>query len=140
MKHYDEAVAQFVQSGTMNPDSSLPRGVKKLLQSLSSPVNQSFSRELWEYNLRDRISKINEPILVVLGKKDIQVNWKIDGKELETATSQNEMASFSYPENANHLLKHEEKPREKLDARYVGRNYNTDRAVLDQDAMDVISD
>lgn len=88
MKHYDEAVSQFIAGEPVRPDPSLPKGIKKLLLSLTTPANQPFSRELWTYNLTQHISKVDEPILVVIGKKDIQVNWKVDGRALEDATSE----------------------------------------------------
>ena len=59
-------------------------------------------------------------MLVVIGKKDIQINWKVDGKALEDATAEKADVSFVYPENANHVLKHEELPIEELSAQYVG--------------------
>ena len=43
-----------------------------------------------------------------------------------------------YPETANHVLKHEEAPEEKLDAQYVSLNYNTPGIELDQEAVNAI--
>ena len=120
MKPYDDAVAQFLDNKPMLLDASLPEGIKLLLQSLENPANLPFSKELWTYNLPEHIIKVDEPILVVIGKKDIQVDWKIDGKLLENATAKKIGVSFVYPENANHLLKHEETPRERLTAQFVG--------------------
>lgn len=77
-------------------------------------------------------------MLVVIGKKDIQVDWKTDGKALQNAIARNANASFAYPENANHLLKHEEKPKEKLNARYVSSHYNSPTAELDEEAAAAI--
>ena len=139
MKYYDKAVLEFLEGGTMNTDPSLLKGIRKLLLGLAKPANQPFSRELWAYNLKDHITKIDEPILVLIGKKDIQVDWMIDGNALENTTAQKSSVTLVYPENANHLLKHEERPREKLDARYVGSHYNDAKAQLDQEAVDVIT-
>jgi hypothetical protein len=138
MKHYDEAISKFVASEPVRPDPSLPKGIKKLLLSLTTPTNQPFSRELWSYDLTRHISKLDEPILVVIGKKDLQVDWKIDGKALEEATSRKTQVSFAYPENANHVLKHEDKPKEKLNARYVSSHYNAPDAKLDEEAAEGI--
>ena len=79
MKPYDDAIADFLANKPMVMDASLPEGIKLLLQSLETPANLPFSRELWTYSLPEYIAKVNEPILVVIGKKDIQVDWKIDG-------------------------------------------------------------
>ena len=77
-------------------------------------------------------------MLVVIGKKDLQIDWKIDGGALENATTQNAAVKFAYPENANHVLKHEELPLEKLTAEYVGAHYNAPDRELDEEAANVI--
>jgi alpha-beta hydrolase superfamily lysophospholipase len=138
MKPYDDAVADFLANKPIVIDSSLPIGIKLLLQSLENPANLPFSRELWIYSLPEYLAKVNEPILVVIGKKDIQVDWKIDGEALENATAQKTAVSFVYPENANHLLKHEEAPREALTAQYVSLHYNAPDAELDGEAANAI--
>jgi len=138
MKPYDDAIAQFLANKPIVIDAAFPEGIKLLLQSLKNPANLPFSRELWTYSLPEHITKINEPALVVIGKKDIQVDWKIDGKILETATAQKPAFSFAYPENANHVLKHEELPMEKLDAQYVSLHYNAQNAELDEEAANAI--
>jgi len=40
-------------------------------------------------------------MLILIGIKDIQIDWRIDGKALEDATMHKRDVSFSYPENAN---------------------------------------
>ena len=44
---YDEAIARFMAGEPMNPDPALPEGVQMLLQSLETPANLPFARELW---------------------------------------------------------------------------------------------
>ena len=138
MRHYDEAASDFLAGKPMNPDRSLPKGIKKLLLSLETPTNLPFSRELWAYSLPEHISSLTEPALMVIGKKDIQVDWREDGKRLEAAMEGRTGATFAYPDDANHLLKHESKPREELNTRYVGKHYNSPKATLDGEAADVI--
>jgi len=140
LEKYDETISQFIAGQPVRPDPSLPKGVKKLLQSLTSPTNQPFSRELWTYNLTEHLPKLHEPVLVVIGKKDIQVDWKVDGKALEDATSGKSGVSFVYPANSNHLLKYEAEPKEKLNARSVTKHYNSSDAKLDEEAKDHIID
>ena len=140
MRHYDEAIADFLAARPIVIDPSLPKGMEPFFRSLESPNNLPFSRELWAYNLPDHISKISDPILVVIGKKDIQVNWQLDGSPLEKALEQNNNASFSYPENANHVLKNEELPREKLTPEYVGAHYNAQEARLDDEVANIVFD
>jgi alpha-beta hydrolase superfamily lysophospholipase len=138
MKPYDDAIAEFLANKPMTIDPSLPEGIRILLQSLETPVNLPFARELWMHRLSDSIEKVNEPILVVIGKKDIQVDYKIDGKRLENAVAGKANVSFAYPENANHVLKHEEKPREVLISEGTGIDYNASDAVLDTQTVEVI--
>jgi alpha-beta hydrolase superfamily lysophospholipase len=138
MKHYDDAIASFLANKPMAIDESLPEAIKLLLHSLEDPTNLPFSRELWTYSLAEHIAKVKEPILVVIGKKDIQVDWKIDGRVLENATAHKNAMSFVYPENANHILKHEEASREVLTAQYVLLHYNAPDAELDTEATNAI--
>jgi pimeloyl-ACP methyl ester carboxylesterase len=138
MKHYDEAIAEFIASKPVTVDPSLPDGMKTVLLSLDNPANLPFSRELWAYSLVDRVSKVNEPLLVVIGKKDIQVDWDANGKALEKATARNPGVSFVYPENANHVLKHEATPKEELTGQNVIVNYNAQSAELDEEAVNAI--
>ncbi|MGH9920419.1 MAG: alpha/beta hydrolase family protein [Nitrososphaerales archaeon] len=137
-KHYDEAIAEFLAGRPMVLDPSLPDGAKALLRSLENSNNLPFARELWAYSLPQYVARLDAPILVVIGKKDIQIDWKFDGKALEDATAHKTGVSFAYPENANHLLKHEELPREKLTAEYVGAHYNAPGATLDEEAANSI--
>jgi len=138
MKHYDDAIASFLANKPMVIDESLPEVMKLLLHSLENPANLPFSRELWTYSLAEHISKVKEPMLVVIGKKDIQVDWKTDGAVLENATAQRTAVSFVYPKNANHVLKYEEAPREVLTAQYVLLHYNAPDAELDTEATNAI--
>jgi pimeloyl-ACP methyl ester carboxylesterase len=138
MKYYDEAIAEFLANKPVTINPSIPDVIKNVLLSLETPANLPFSRELWAYSLTDHIARVNEPIFVVIGKNDIQVDWKIDGKALEKATTQNTEVSFVYPENANHVLKHEETPKEKITSQYIILNYNAQNAELDQEATNAI--
>jgi uncharacterized protein len=138
MKHYDEAIAQFLSGKPVTPDPSLAKGIQKLLRSLTAPANQPFSRELWNYDLTQKLGSLDDPILIVIGKKDIQVDWKTDGGALEKAVPAGRSVTFLYPENANHLMKYEKLPREKLNARNVASHYNSPAARLDEEAANSI--
>jgi pimeloyl-ACP methyl ester carboxylesterase len=138
MGHYDEAVAEFTAGRPMTMDPSLPEGLKMVLRSLENPNNAPFARELWAYSLPEHIAKVDDPVLVVIGKKDIQISWKVDGKALEDAMAGKTAVSFAYPENANHVLKHEALPIEELTAQYVGAHYNAPDAKLDEETADSI--
>jgi pimeloyl-ACP methyl ester carboxylesterase len=138
IKQYDDAIAAFLAGKPMVIDPSLPEGVRQLLYSLESPANLPFARELWDYKLPEHVAHVNEPVLVVIGKKDIQIDWQTDGKALENATAHKPVVTFAYPEHANHILKHEETPRENLTVPYVMEHYNAADAVLDGESTDTI--
>jgi pimeloyl-ACP methyl ester carboxylesterase len=138
MKRYDDAIAEFLSSRPTVMDPSLPDGIKQLLRGLENPNNLPFARELWNYSLPEYIAGVDDPMLVLIGKKDIQIDWKIDGGALEAATAKKTAVSYAYPENANHVLKHEEMPFEKLTAEYVASHYNAPDAELDEEAADAI--
>ncbi|MCW4024466.1 MAG: alpha/beta hydrolase [Candidatus Bathyarchaeota archaeon] len=138
MKLYDDAIAEFLADKPVTIDASLPDLLKMVLGSLSTPANLPFSRELWMYCLPEQLARIVEPTLVVIGKKDIQVDWQIDGELLQKATSQNRSVSFAYPEHANHVLKHEETPKEQLNAQAATLNYNSPNTQLDTEAAEAI--
>ena len=140
MKRYDACIEVFVAGKPMALDASLPEGVKDLLRSLETPVNLPFARELWLEDAADLIAQVSQPILVVIGKKDIQVDWRKDGGALETATAGNDNVKFVYPENTDHVLKFEPRPREDLAAVEVGAHYNAEDRILDPNALSVITE
>lgn len=132
LDRYDSAVSEFLAGRTVVPEPSFPEVVKLLLQSLMSPSNLPFSRELWAYSLPEHLSRVEVPVLTLIGKKDIQVSWKVDGKALEAAMAGRDGATFVYPDDANHVLKHEELPIEKLTPQHATQHYNASDAELDE--------
>ncbi len=139
MAQYDAAIAAFLAGEPMRPDPSLPEGLRMLLLSLETPFNLPFARELRSANPSELIAKVREPVLVVIGRKDIQVDWEIDGGALERAASGIVNVEFAYPEEADHVLKHEDRPRDALSAAEVGAHYNSEGRVLDAGALTVIT-
>lgn len=140
MNEYDAAIAAFMADEPVTPDPSLPEGMRGLLLGLTAPVNLPFSRELWSSDPAALIAKVTEPVLVVIGKKDIQADWQADGGALESAAARGGNVTFAYPPDADHVLKHEEKPRDALVAADVGARYNSEGRGLDPEALGVIVD
>ena len=122
MAAYDAAIARFMAGEPVAPDPSLPQGIQMLLQSLASPINMPFARELWVADAASWLARVEVPVLVVIGQKDIQVDWQADGEALQRATAGHDNVSFLFPENANHVLKHEPKPRAELSPAEVGED------------------
>ncbi len=137
---YDEAVARFVRGEPTVPDPALPEGVQSLLHGLESPMNLPFARELWLADASSLLGRVDVPVLVVIGKKDIQVNWKDDGELLRRAAAGRADVTFVFPEDANHVLKHEPHLLGELTAEALFAAYNAADAVLDADATATVID
>lgn len=135
---YDKAVSGFVETGTIEPDESLPPGIKNLLLSLVEPVNMPFTQEVWTADIAPNLKDIHEPVLIIIGKKDIQVDWELDGGKLQAATEGQDNYTFAYPDDANHVLKYEAKAREEILPANPG--YNAADAVLDPATLEIIED
>ncbi len=128
---YDAAIARFMAGQPMAPDPGLPQGVQLLLQSLESPANLPFARELWAADAASLLAKITAPTLILIGKKDIQVDWQADGEPLQRAAEGHANVTFLFPEDANHVLKQELRPRAEVTAASVAESYNGPDTRLD---------
>jgi pimeloyl-ACP methyl ester carboxylesterase len=135
MDLYDAAIARFSAGETVAPDPSLPAGVQALLAGLTAPANLPFARELWAADSAPLLARVNVPTLVVIGKKDIQVDWQTDGEPLQSAARGRANITFVFPDDANHVLKHEPRPRAELNAAQAVSGYNGPEARLDSAAM-----
>ncbi|HEY1391375.1 MAG TPA: alpha/beta hydrolase [Ktedonobacterales bacterium] len=132
---YDEAIARFLAGEPMAPDPALPQGVQMLLQSLESPANLPFARELWTADAAPLLAQVDVPVLIIIGKKDIQVDWRDDGEPLQRAAVGHATVTFLFPENANHVLKYEPLPRSALAQPEALPRYNAPDAYLDPEAL-----
>lgn len=131
---YDAAIARFLAGEPIAPDPALPEGVQLLLQSLETPANLPFARELWVASAAPLLAQVDIPVLVIIGKKDLQVDWQADGEPLQQAAAGRENVTYLFPDDANHILKHEPKPRSELTLPEVTTRYNAPDAQLDPQA------
>ncbi|MBN1856546.1 MAG: alpha/beta hydrolase [Dehalococcoidia bacterium] len=138
VSRYYALVKKFEDGLPFAPDANLPDFANNLIAALSAPVNQPFSREFWSFRPSDYVRKTMVPVLVVIGKKDIQTEWKLDGGALEEASQGKSNVSFFYPQHANHVLKHEPRPREDLTGATAIEGYNGAESVLDDDTLKTI--
>ena len=138
ISRYRQLINRFENSLPFVPDPKLPEWVNDLLASLSSPTNQPFSREFWSFNPAEYIKNTNVPVLIVIGKKDLQTDWKLDGEVLEKAAKEKGNISFCYPKNANHVLKFEPQPREEVTVETAIQNYNGPDSTLDPETFKTI--
>jgi uncharacterized protein len=132
---YDAAIARFMKGVPIVPDPVLPQGVQMLLQSLETPANLPLARELWMANAAPLLRQVNVPVLVIIGKKDVQVDWQADGEPLQRAAAGHEEVTFLFPENANHVLKQELRPRSELVPAEMAESYNGPDTRLDPQAL-----
>ncbi len=131
---YDAAIARFLKGESIAPDPALPEGVQMLLKSLETPANLPLARELWMANAAPLLKQVDIPVLVIIGKKDVQVDWQTDGEPLKLAAAGHEEITFLFPENANHVLKEELRPRSELVLAAM-EGYNAPDTRLDQEAL-----
>jgi pimeloyl-ACP methyl ester carboxylesterase len=136
---YDAAIARFLAGEAIEPDPVLPEGVRLLLRALETPANLPFARELWTADAASLLGRVSVPVLIIIGKKDLQVDWQADGAPLQRAAGGRADITFLFPDNANHVLKHEPRPRSELEQAEVMSRYNAPDAYLDADVADAIT-
>ena len=109
-----------------------------MIASLESPYNLPFARELWTADAEAPLREVRVPVLVVIGKKDLQVDWQADAEPLQRAAAGRADVSFLFPDNANHVLKHGPRPRAELAQGEAMQRYNAADAELDPEAVAAI--
>jgi hypothetical protein len=132
---YDAAIVRFLKGVPTAPDPLLPEGVQMLLKSLETPANLPFARELWMADAAPLLRQVDVPVLVIIGKKDIQIDWQTDGELLKLAAAGHEEVTFLFPENANHVLKQELRPREDVVPAESAGSYNGPDTRLDPQTL-----
>jgi hypothetical protein len=135
---YDAAVARFLAGEPAAPDPALPESVRNVIASLESPYNLPFARQLWTADAAAPLKKVRVPVLIIIGKKDLQVDWQADAGPLQRAAARRTNVSFLFPENANHVLKHEPRPREELAQAEAMLRYNAPDTSLDAETVAAI--
>ncbi len=135
MTAYDAAIANFIAVEPFTPDPALAQVAQMLLQVLTSPANLPFARELWIADAATLLKQIQVPVLIVIGKKDLQVDWQADGEPLQRAAAEKKDVTFIFPENANHVQKYEPKSRAELVPTEGVAGYNAPDAHLDEEAQ-----
>ena len=109
-------MANFVAEQPLDLDPNLMEGVRNLILGITQPFNQPFARELWVLDPLAQLAAVTVPVLVLIGKKDIQVDWQADGSLFATLAETHANVEVVFVPDANHVLKHEARPRETLNA------------------------
>jgi len=137
MPEVEAAAARYEAGQPMDLDERLPESVKMVLASFESPANLPLARELWAEDAADLLAKVEVPTLVLIGRKDLQVDATADGGPLEQAAAGKGNVTFAYPANANHVFKEDTRtPAEAAAA--PGSGYNEDGTRLDPEALETI--
>ena len=132
---YDAAIVRFLAGEPVAPDPALPEGIQMLLKSLETPANLPFARELWTADASPLLRQVSVPVLIIIGKKDLQIDWQVDGEKLAQAAAGQENVTFLFPENTNHVLKEERRPRAELVSIEIAESYNGPDTRLDPQAL-----
>jgi pimeloyl-ACP methyl ester carboxylesterase len=136
---YDAAIEAFVAGRPVQVDENLPESMRALLLGLTNPLNQPFARELWSADAAALLAKVTAPVLIVIGKKDIQVDWQADGAIFEALAKDRDNITFVSPEDANHVLKYEPRPRAELTPAQAASSYSAEGTVLDPTTVETIT-
>ncbi len=136
---YDAAMADFAAERPVKIDESLPEALRMVIGAASAPHNLPFARELWVTNPASLAAKVTVPILVLIGKKDMQVDWQADGSRWEVLAKDHANIAIVYPDDANHVLKHEPKSREQLSPAEIVNSYSAADTVLDPQVVETIT-
>lgn len=135
---FDGAMQKFATGQPVPIDQRFPEAVQMLIAGLTSPVNQPFARELWVADPAALLARITVPVLILIGKRDIQVDWQADGAVFEALAAQHSNLTIAFPEYANHVLKHEPRARAQLSPGDAVAAYNAESAVLDPETVAAI--
>jgi pimeloyl-ACP methyl ester carboxylesterase len=137
MAEVEAAAARYERGRPMHLDPRLPDSVRTVLASFEVPANLPLARELWTENAANLLPGVEIPTLILIGRKDLQIDTTADGGPLEQAAAGKENFTFVYPANANHVFKEDTRgPVEAAEA--PGNGYNEGGTHLDPEALEII--
>ncbi len=130
-----QALADVIAGKQVDPAavSQIP-GIQMLLRSLTAPDAAGLARTLLAFDPIADLPKVDVPVFVYAGEKDVQVDPEVNAKALAAASSH---ATLFLAPDANHILEHE--ARAKADIGPADAKYNEPDRVLDQASADAIA-
>ena len=132
-------IAGFLAGEPFAAHPDLPAELNNYIGNLHDPRSLPFMREVLPLDVAELLAQTTVPTLVVIGKKDLQVNWESDGALLKDSTAGLDHITYQFPENADHVLKYQPKPREEL-TQADALQYNAAGRTLAPEAVQVIVD
>lgn len=137
MAEVKAAADRYSAGQPMDPDPRLPDSVKMVLASFETPANLPLARELWVESATDMLANVEIPTLVLIGGKDLQIDADADGDPLRKAAAEKANISFTFPANANHVLKEDTRTVAEITAA-PGTGYNEPGTHLDPESLETI--
>ena len=137
MGKVEEAAARYSAGQPMAPDPALPDSVKMVLSSFEAPANLPLARELWNESATDALAKVRIPTLVLIGRRDVQIDAKDDGGPLQEAAAGMANVTFAFPPTANHVFKEDLRTPAEV-AASPGNGYNAPGTRLDPESLETI--
>ena len=95
--------------GTVNSQlktAEIPEELKKNLKSGLNQLNSPYMKYSIALDLRDRLSKVNCPVMALNGTKDTQVFYENNLDALKTGLPKNSKNQILAIDNLNHLFQH----------------------------------
>ena len=130
-------IASFLEGEPFVPHPDVPPALNNYVSSLYDPRSLPFLREILPLDPADLLTRLTVPVLIVIGQKDIQINWQTDAALLQAATAHLPHIVYEFPQDADHVLKHQPKPREELSQADIWE-YSAEGRVLDPEAVRVL--
>ena len=139
MKPIRDGLADFVAGKEVDPKtmSPLPQMQAIFNAMMAKPV-AAIGRALVSFEPAVEVAKIEVPVLVLQGGKDVQVDPMLDAERLVAALrSAKRDVTYHQSPDANHVLKHEPLSTAELRADLVGvqNGYSADGRMLDPDVV-----
>lgn len=114
--------------------SDIP-GLVALVETLQAEDAELFAADLLGWEPREAVARIDKPLLIVQGKKDTQVDVDADGRSLlKAAEGTNDDVELVVVDNADHVLKYQEIPRQELGGQF-SLTYNAPGRHLDEEVL-----
>jgi len=138
-----QALNDIVEGRPVDPMavSTIP-AIQQLIAGMIAPAQAKLVRDLFAFDPIPALSKINVPVLVINGLKDVQVDPQLDAAALEQAVraAGHDVTMFLAPD-ANHVLKHETRSMAELRGDLVATQtgYNAADRVLDTTTLSAIA-
>jgi dienelactone hydrolase len=134
MPKVEEAADRYEAGLPMDLDPALPDSVRMVLGSFEAPANLPFARELWVESASELLAAGTIPTLVLIGRRDVQIDANADGGPLQAAASGRRDVTFAFPPMANHVFKEDTRTPEEV-AAAPGNGYNAPGTRLDPESV-----